>query len=106
MWQSPIFAEWLRDSAEGSQSCGAAELQKDGGGGGVWVAPVQSGGVAKLQNGQLRNSRVTESQRWGVGKLGSCRVSGLQRYRATDLETGIVARLLSWRAAEVQSLEL
>ena len=89
------------------QSCRAAELQKDGGGGGgVGVAPVQSGGVAKLQNGQLRNSRVTESQRWGVGKLGSCRVSGLQRYRATDLETGIVARLLSWRAAEVQSFEL
>ena len=84
-------------------SCRAAEGR---GGGGVWVAPVPSGGVAKLQNGQLRNSRVTESQRWGVGKLGSCRVSGLQRYRATDLETGIVARLLSWRAAEVQSFEL
>ena len=83
------------------QSC-----RRTGGGGGLGVAPVQSGGVAKLQNGQLRNSRVTESQRWGVGKLGSCRVSGLQRYRATDLETGIVARLLSWRAAEVQSFEL
>ena len=33
-WQSRIFAEWLSDSAEGSQSCGAAELQKDRGGGG------------------------------------------------------------------------
>ena len=42
----------------------------------------------------------------GVAELGSCRVSELQRYRATDLETGIVARLQSWRAAEVQSLEL
>ena len=68
----------------------------------MWVAAVQSGGVAKLQNGRLRSSRVTESQRWGVEKLGSCRVRELQSFRFAEIQSYRFGNWHSCKAAELE----
>ena len=66
------MAVWKGRRIVEPQSCRRTE-----GGVGVVGAELQSGLVAKLQNGRLKNSRVAESQRWGglqswgVAELGS-----------------------------------
>ena len=75
-----MFAEWLSDSVsvEGSQSCGAAELQKDRGGGGCSGAEWLSCRMADCGIAELQSHRDGVLESWGVVELGSCRVRELQ----------------------------
>ena len=58
--------------------------------------------MAKLQNGRLQNSEVAESQRGGVGKLGSCRVRELQSFRVAEIQS---YRFGNWHSCKVAELE-
>ena len=98
---------------EGSQSCGAAELQKGRGGGGLWVAEVQRCRVAEWLScrmadcgiAELQSKRDGGLQSWGVAELQSFRVAEIQSYIFGNWHSCKVAGLESCRGTEFRAIE-